>query len=72
VLPEQIEVELAIMETAAIPELAVIVMVLETTVGVVTQVAFDVITTDTWSALTSELDVKLEAFVPVFIPFTCH
>jgi len=66
------EVELAAMETAGATELVVMVMALEVAVGVVTQLAFEVMITVTWSPLASELLVKVGELVPAFDPFTCH
>ena len=68
----QIEVELAEIETAGVAELAVIEIILDVTVGVVTQVAFDVMSTATWSPLARELVAKVEELVPAFAPLTCH
>jgi hypothetical protein len=66
------EVELAAMETAGATELVVMVMALEVAVGVVTQLAFEVMITVTWSPLASELLVKVGELVPAFDPFICH
>ena len=71
-LPEQIEVELAVIETDGVTELVVIVMVLDVAVDVVVQLAFDVMVTVTWSPLARELVVKVEELVPAFAPFICH
>jgi hypothetical protein len=71
-LPEQIDVELAEIETAGVTELAVIVMALDVAVAVVIQLAFDVMITVTRSPLASELLVKVEELVPAFTPFICH
>ena len=71
-LPEQIEVELAVIETEGVTELVVIVMVLDVAIDVVVQLAFDVMITVTWSPLTSVLVVKVGEFVPAFTPFICH
>jgi len=66
------EVELAEMETEGITELAVIEIMFEVAVGVVIQVAFEVMVTVTWSPLTRELAVKVEELLPAFAPLTCH
>jgi hypothetical protein len=71
-LPAQIEVELAAMETEGVTELVVIPTALDVAVEVVTQLAFDVITTVTWSPLASELVVKVGELVPALAPFICH
>jgi hypothetical protein len=71
-LPEQIEVDDALTETAGVTELVVIEITLLVAVGVVVQVAFEVIVTLTWSPLLSELDVKAGELVPAFAPFMCH
>ena len=66
------EVEPAAMETAGVTEPVVIAMALEVAVGVVVQLAFEVMIAVTWSPLASEPLVKVEALVPTFDPFTCH
>jgi hypothetical protein len=71
-LPEQIEVELAVIETDGVTELVVMVIALDVAVDVVVQLAFDVIITVTWSPLARELVVKVEELVPAFTPFICH
>jgi len=68
----QIEVELAEIETEGVTVLAVIEMILEITVGVVTQFAFEVMVTVTWSPLTRELVVSVDELVPVLTPLICH
>jgi hypothetical protein len=66
-------VELALMLTAgATGALTIIVMALDVTVVVETQVAFDVITQVTTSPFTNEDVVNEELFVPAFVPFTFH
>jgi hypothetical protein len=60
------------METEGVAEFAVIEITLEFAVGVVMQLAFDVMVTVTWSPLESELVVKVDEFVPAFAPFICH
>jgi len=71
-LPAQIEVEEALIETDGVTELVVIVTALLVAVEVVAQLAFDVIITVTWSLFASELDVNVGELVPAFTPFTCH
>ena len=71
-LPEQTEVELAVIETEGVTELVVIVMVLDVAVDVVVQPAFDNIITVTWSPLARELVVNVDELIPAFAPFICH
>jgi hypothetical protein len=71
-LPEQIEVDDALMDTDGVTELLDIVITLLVAVGVVVQLALDVMMTVTWSPFASELDVKVEELVPALTPFTCH
>ena len=71
-LPEQIEVELAVIETDGVIELVVMVIALDVAVDVVVQLAFEVIITVTWSPLTRELVAKVAELVPAFTPFICH
>jgi hypothetical protein len=71
-LPEQIEVELAVIETDGVTELVVIVMALEVAVDVVVQLALEVMIMVTWSPLTSVLVVNVDELVPAFTPFICH
>jgi len=68
----QIEVVLAEIETAGVTELVVIVIILDVAVGVVMQLAFDVMVTDTWSPLPREVVTKLDELVPAFTPLMCH
>ena len=70
--PEQIEVELAVIETEGVTELVVIVITFEVAVGVVVQLAFEVMITVTWSLLARELVVNVGEFPPAFTPFICH
>ena len=70
--PEQIEVDDALIETDGVTELVVIVITLLVAAGVVVQLAFEVITTLTWSPFVRVLEVKVEEFVPAFEPFICH
>jgi hypothetical protein len=71
-LPEQIEVDDALMDTDGVTELLDIEMTLLVAVGVVVQLALDVMMTVTWSPFASVLDVKLGELLPAFTPFTCH
>ena len=71
-LPAQIEVDEALIETDGVTELAVVVITLLVAVKVVVQLALDVMITVTWSLFASELDVNMGEFVPAFTPFTCH
>ena len=71
-LPAQIEVDEALIETDGVTELAVVVITLLVAVKVVVQLALDVMITVTWSLFASELDVNVGEFVPAFTPFTCH
>ena len=66
------DVELAEIETEGVAELAVIEIALEVAVGVVMQLAFDVMVTVTWSPLVRALVVKVDELVPALVPFTCH
>ena len=70
--PGQIEVELAVIETDGVTELAVMVTTLDVALGVVVQLAFEIMVTLTWSLFASALVVKVGEFVPAFTPFTCH
>src|SRR5438034_698321 len=71
-LPAQIEIGRASIETDGVTELVAIVITLLVAVEVVVQLALDVMITVTWSLLASELDVNVGEFVPSFTPFTCH
>jgi hypothetical protein len=71
-LPEQIDVDDALIKTEGVTELVVIVTTLLVAVGVVVQLAFEVMSTLTWSPFASVLDVNVAAFVPAFTPFICH
>ena len=68
----QMEVEVAEIETEGVTELAVIEIILEAVVGVVMQVAFEVMVTVTWSPLASILVIKVDELVPAFTPLMCH
>ena len=72
-LPEQIDVELAVIDTAGVTEAAVMVIELLEAVGVVVQLALLVITTDTASPLLREEVVKIDAFAPATsVPLIFH
>ena len=72
-LPEQMDVELAVMDTAGVTEASVIVRELLTAVGVVVQLALLVITTDTTSPLLRVELVKVEEFDPATsVPLIFH
>ena len=71
-LPEQIDVDDALMDTEGVTEVVVTVSTLLVAVGVVVQVAFEVMITLTWSLLASALDVNVGELVPAFVPFICH
>ena len=71
-LPAQIEVDEALIETDGVTELVVIVITLLVAVEVVVQLALDVMITVIWSLFASELDVNMGELVPAFTPFTCH
>jgi hypothetical protein len=71
-LPAQIEVELAVIETDGVTEFVVIPMALDVAVEVVVQLALDVMFTVTWSPFARELLVKVDALVPALTPFICH
>jgi hypothetical protein len=71
-LPVQMDVELAAMETVGVTEPVVRVIAFEVAVEIVVQLAFEVMIAVTWSPLASELLVKVGALVPTFDPFTCH
>jgi hypothetical protein len=71
-LPEQIDVDDALIEMEGVTELVVMVTTLLVAVAVVVQLAFEVMPTLTWSPLASVLEVNVGEFVPAFTPFTCH
>ena len=71
-LPEQMEAELAEIETAGVTEFVVIAITLEVAVEVVVQLAFELMITITWSPLASEPLVKVGELVPAFDPLICH
>ena len=66
------ELELAEIETDGVIAPTEIVILFEVAVGVVIQLAFDVMITDTRSPLTSELVVKVDELAPAFTPLICH
>jgi hypothetical protein len=71
-VPEQIVVDDAFTETDGDTELTAMAITLLVAVGVVVQLALEVMITPTWSALTSELDVNVGELVPTLTPFICH
>ena len=71
-LPEQIDVDDALIDTAGVTELVVIEITLLVAVDDVAQLALEVMIRVTWSLFASELDVNVGEFVPAFIPLTCH
>ena len=70
--PAQIDVDDALIETEGVTEVVVMLITLLVAVAVVVQVAFEVMTTLTWSPLPSELEVNVGELVPAFVPFICH
>jgi len=71
-LPEQIDVNEALIETDGVTELVVIAITLLVAVAVVAQLALEVMITLTWSPLTSVLEVKVAELVPALAPLICH
>ena len=72
-LPEQMDVELAVIDTAGVTEAAEMVKGLLKAVGVVAQFALLVITTDTTSPLLRIELVKVDEFAPTTsVPFIFH
>jgi hypothetical protein len=72
-VPKQIDVDDALIETEGVTELVVMVITLLLAVAVVVQFALEVMMQLTWSPLASVLDVKSVAeLVPTFTPFICH
>jgi len=71
-VPAQIEVDDALIETSGIVELADTLMTLLVALATAVQFALDVMTTLTWSPLASVLEVNVAEFVPAFTPFICH
>ena len=71
--PKQIEVAVALMLTAGVTGVfIVIVMLLLVAVAEVAQLAFEVNTHCTTAPLVSALEVNVAALVPAFTPFTFH
>ena len=71
-LPEQIEVDEALIDTEGVTELVVIEITLLVAVDEVVQLALDVMITVTWSLFASVVEVNVGEFVPAFTPFICH
>ena len=71
-VPEQIVVAEATIETDGVTEVTVMVITLLVAVIVVTQPALDVMTTLTWSLFASALEVNVGELAPAFTPFICH
>ena len=71
-LPEQIEVDDALMETDGVTEPAEMLITLLVAVAVVVQLALEVMITLIWSPLVSVLDLNVGALVPALTPFICH
>ena len=71
-LPEQVEVDDALIDTKGVTELAVIEITLLVAVDEVVQLALEVMITVTWLLFASELEVNVREFVPAFTPFICH
>jgi len=71
-LPAQIDVDDAEMETDGVTEAVEMVMALEVAVEVEAQLAFEVMITVILSPLASELWMKVGELVPAFDPFICH
>ena len=71
-LPEQIEVDEALIDTEGVTELVVIEITLLVAVDEVVQLALEVMVTVTWSLFERELEVNVGEFVPALTPFICH
>ena len=71
-LPEQIEVDDALIDTEGVTELALIEITLLVAVDEVVQLALEVMITVTWSLFERELEVNVGEFVPALTPFICH
>ena len=71
-LPGQIEVDDALIDTAGVTELVVIEITLLVAVDDVAQLALEVMIAVTWSLFASELDVNVGELVPAFTPLICH
>ena len=71
-LPEQTEVDDALIDTEGVTELAVIEITLLVAVDEVVQLALEVMITVTWSLFASVVEVNVGEFVPALTPFICH
>ena len=71
-VPAQIEVDEALMETDAVTAFVETVMTLLVALAVKAQLALDVMSTLTWSPLPSVLGVNVAELVPALVPFICH
>ena len=71
-LPEQIDVELAVIDTDGVTEPAVMLIPLLVAVVGFAQGSVLVITTVTASPFASDEVVNVGELVPVFTPFICH
>jgi hypothetical protein len=71
-VPAQIEVDEALMETDGVTAFVDMVMTLLVAFVVEVQLALDVMITLTWSPLARVLDVNIAVFVPAFTPLICH
>ena len=71
-LPAQVEVDDALIDTAGVTELVVIEIMLLVAVDDVVQLALEVMITVTWSLFASVVEVNVGEFVPALTPFTCH
>ena len=71
-VPAQIEVDEALMETDGVTAFVETVMTLLVAFAVEVQLALDVMITLTWSPLASVLEVNVAAFEPAFTPLICH
>jgi len=66
------EVDDALMETAGVTELVVMLTTLLVAVAVVVQLALEVMMQLIWSPFASVLEVNVAEFVPAFTPLICH
>ena len=71
-LPVQIEMDDAVMETDGVIDPAEMLITLLVAVDVVVQLALEIMITLNWSPLVSVLDVNVGALVPALTPFICH
>jgi hypothetical protein len=71
-LPEQIDVVDALIETEGVTELVVMVTTLLVAAAAAVQLALDVMITLTWSPFASVLEVNVAELVPAFTPLICH